>query len=75
MHALVFDPPHGLRMAEATVPRPGPGQALIAVEYAALNWVEVARMDVVHRPGDIVGRDSAGIVVCAAKDGSGPARR
>jgi NADPH:quinone reductase-like Zn-dependent oxidoreductase len=72
MRALVFEPPHGIRMAEVPVPRPGPGQALIAVEYSALNWVEVARMDVVHRPGDILGRDSAGIVVCAAKDGSGP---
>jgi NADPH2:quinone reductase len=73
MRALVFNPPQDLRLTEVAVPRPGPAQALIAVQYSALNWVDVARMDLVHQPGDIVGRDSAGVVIRAAADGSGPA--
>ncbi|GAA1535370.1 zinc-binding dehydrogenase [Kribbella lupini] len=73
MRALVFDPPHGLRMTKVAVPDPGPTEALVAVRYSSLNWVEVARTELVHQAGDVVGRDSAGTVVRAAADGSGPA--
>ncbi|ADB29706.1 Alcohol dehydrogenase zinc-binding domain protein [Kribbella flavida DSM 17836] len=73
MRALVYDPPQSVRMSKIAVPDPGPSDALVAVEYSSLNWVEVARMELVHRPGDVVGRDSAGTVVRAAADGSGPA--
>jgi NADPH:quinone reductase-like Zn-dependent oxidoreductase len=72
MRALVFHPP-GLRMTKVAVPEPGPSEALVAIRYSSLNWVEVARPELVHQPGDVVGRDSAGTVVRAAADGSGPA--
>lgn len=72
MRALVFDPPHGIRLTEVAVPDPGPAAALVAVDYSSLNWVDVARTAMVNRPGGVVGRDSAGTVVRAAADGSGP---
>ncbi|ONI68868.1 alcohol dehydrogenase [Kribbella sp. ALI-6-A] len=72
MRALVFDPP-GLRMTKVAVPEPDPSEALVAIRYSSLNWVEVARTELVHQPGDVIGRDSAGTVVRAAADGSGPA--
>ncbi len=72
MRALVLTR-HGLRMTEVAVPVPGPSEALLAVEYSSLNWIDLARTELVYRPGEVVGRDSAGTVVRAASDGTGPA--
>ncbi|TDC03867.1 alcohol dehydrogenase, partial [Streptomyces sp. 8K308] len=53
-------------------PVPAPHQALIAVESFSLNFGE---LDLLHgeQPGAVLGRDSAGVVVRPASDGSGPA--
>ncbi|MGH3490858.1 MAG: zinc-binding dehydrogenase [Actinopolymorphaceae bacterium] len=74
MRALVADPsaPHGLRLAEAPEPVPAPGQALVQVAATSLNYGELsgARHQI---PGTVLGWDSAGTLVRAASDGSGPA--
>jgi NADPH:quinone reductase-like Zn-dependent oxidoreductase len=76
MRALIVDPdaPFSLRPGEAPDPVPGPGQVLVEVANASLNWGEVNRI----RRGDaaadsVPGWDAAGVVVRAAADGTGPA--
>ncbi len=74
MHALVHDPtaPSALRRTELPDPVPGPGEALIAVSAASLNFLDVAYADTVHGVGAVPGVDAAGVVLAAAADGSGP---
>ncbi|MEU8119712.1 zinc-binding dehydrogenase [Spirillospora sp. NPDC049024] len=74
MRALVYDPdaPQGVRFGEVEEPRPGPSQALVRVEAAALNFGELAFAARQLRPGEVFGKDAAGVVVQAAADGSGP---
>lgn len=74
MRALVVDhsvPAH-VRPGEAPEPTPGPSQVLIEVKAASLNYGELgyARSAV---EGTVLGWDTAGLVVQAAADGSGPA--
>lgn len=74
MRAIVHDPgaPQGLRLAEMPVPRPGPGQVLVAVEAASLNFADIAFLAERGVAGAVPGFDAAGVVVTGAADGSGP---
>ncbi|WP_052851602.1 zinc-binding dehydrogenase [Streptomyces avicenniae] len=74
MRALIHDPdaPRGLRLADdVPAPEPAPDEALVRVAAVSLNFGE---LDLVggNPPGQVVGRDSAGTVLRAAADGSGP---
>ena len=67
MQAIQIDQPGGaevLRLVDLPVPTPGPGQALVRIEAAGVNFV-----DVYHRTGLypnamplVLGREAAGIV-------------
>lgn len=74
MRAIVYDPqaPANLRFDEVGEPSPGEGQAVIEVHAIALNFGEVHFIDQMRLPGEVPGWDSAGVVVQAAADGSGP---
>ncbi|WP_234481307.1 alcohol dehydrogenase catalytic domain-containing protein [Streptomyces sp. MBT49] len=76
VRALVVDPtaPGAVRLAEVSDPTPGPGQVLVAVSHASLNYGDLndARSGRVPE-GAVLGSDAAGVVVQAAADGSGPA--
>ncbi|MHA7662918.1 zinc-binding dehydrogenase [Mycolicibacterium sp. HS_4_1] len=74
MRALVYAPdaPANLRFDEVAEPVATKSQALIAVHAIALNFGELHFIDQMRRPGEVPGWDSAGVVVQAAADGSGP---
>jgi NADPH:quinone reductase-like Zn-dependent oxidoreductase len=74
MLALVVssDSAIGLRLAEAGEPQPAPNEALISVHATSLNRGEL-RLLAMRPNGWIPGQDVAGVVECAAADGSGPA--
>jgi NADPH:quinone reductase-like Zn-dependent oxidoreductase len=74
MRAIVHDPraPHGLRLTEVPSPRPGPGQVLVRVAAASLNFADVAYLADRGVPGAVPGFDAAGVVVIGAADGTGP---
>jgi NADPH2:quinone reductase len=74
MQAILYDPtaPHGLRLDVAPDPQPTQHEALIAVHAFALNFADVAYLAKRRKPGDVVGFESAGTVLQAAADGSGP---
>lgn len=74
VRALVYAPdaPANLRFDEVAEPSPTESQALIDVHAIALNFGELHFIDQMRRPGEVPGWDSAGVVVRAAADGSGP---
>ncbi len=75
MRAIVFDPdaPRNFAFADAPDPVPtAPNELLIEVRAISLNFGEVYYGDNAEHPGDIPGWDSAGVVIAAAADGSGP---
>lgn len=75
MRAIVFDPGAPRKFSFADVPEPkpaAPNEVLIDVRAISLNFGEVYYGDNAEAPGDIPGWDSAGVVVVAAADGSGP---
>jgi NADPH:quinone reductase-like Zn-dependent oxidoreductase len=74
MRAIVHDPeaPHGLRLTEVPSPRPRPGQVLVRVAAASLNFADVAYLDRAM-PGAVPGFDAAGVVAAGDPGGSGPA--
>lgn len=75
MQAIVFDPraPRKFTFAEVADPAPtAPNELLIDVRAISLNFGEVYSVDNADTPGDVPGWDSAGVVVVAAADGSGP---
>ncbi|MHA3020778.1 zinc-binding dehydrogenase [Mycobacterium sp. BMJ-28] len=74
MRAIVYDPQAAanLRFGEVGEPVPDAGQAVIDVHAIALNFGEVHFIDQMRKPGEVPGWDSAGVVVRAAADGSGP---
>lgn len=75
MRAIVFDPsaPRNFTFGDAPEPVPtAPNELLIEVRAISLNFGEVYFVDNAEKPGDIPGWDSAGVVVVAAADGSGP---
>lgn len=74
VRALLVDPeaPRSLRFGEIPEPEPGPGEALVEVRHASMNYGELRWA--LHRPvGAVLGYDVAGVVLRAAADGSGPA--
>lgn len=74
MRAVIYDPEvtANLRLADVEEPRPGDSEALIEVRATALNFGEVRWIDQARKPGEVPGWDTAGVVVRAAADGSGP---
>lgn len=75
MRALVVDhtATAHLSLAEAADPVPAPGEALVRIEAASLNYGEVKGATDPDTPnGALIGWDAAGVVVRAAADGSGP---
>ncbi|MDF3338106.1 zinc-binding dehydrogenase [Mycolicibacterium septicum] len=74
MRALVYDPlaAANLRFDEVAEPSVTESEALIGVHAIALNFGELHFIDHARKPGDVPGWDSAGVVVQAAADGSGP---
>ncbi|MFD8869254.1 MULTISPECIES: zinc-binding dehydrogenase [unclassified Streptomyces] len=74
LRAVIVDPeaPGSLRFADVPEPTPGPGEALIEVRHASMNYGEV-RWAAHQPPGSVMGYDAAGVVLRAAADGSGPA--
>lgn len=75
MKAVIYDPgtARGVRFTDAEEPEPGPSQALVKVEAMSLNFGELAFAARQLRPGQVFGKDAAGVIVRAAADGSGPA--
>ncbi|MGV9455914.1 zinc-binding dehydrogenase [Streptomyces sp. NPDC003635] len=75
VRALVVDPsaPAAVRLAEVADPVAGPGQVLVDVSHASLNYGDLndARSGRVPE-GAVLGSDAVGVVVEAAADGSGP---
>ncbi|MEU6375719.1 zinc-binding dehydrogenase [Streptomyces sp. NPDC046909] len=73
MRALIVDQevPGRLRPGDAPDPEPGPGQVLVEVRHTSLNAAELYFAE--HgAPGQVIGFDSAGVVVRAAANGAGP---
>ncbi|MQY06098.1 zinc-binding dehydrogenase [Actinomadura macrotermitis] len=61
--------------ADVPVPRPAPDEALVRVEAFSVNRGEIFQLQRPperHAPGWRPGKDVAGVVVEAARDGSGP---
>ncbi|MGW2823070.1 zinc-binding dehydrogenase [Streptomyces sp. NPDC001443] len=76
VRALVVDPsaPAAVRLAEVPDPVPGPGQVLVDVSHASLNYGDLNDARSGRVPvGAVLGSDAAGTVVQAAADGTGPA--
>ncbi|MFF4981176.1 zinc-binding dehydrogenase [Streptomyces sp. NPDC001046] len=76
VRALVVDPSASaaVRLTEVADPVPGPGQVLVAVSHASLNYGDLNDARSGRVPvGAVLGSDAAGVVVQAAADGSGPA--
>lgn len=74
MRAIVYDPqaPAKLRFDDVTEPAVADSQALIDVHAIALNFGELHFIEQMRRPGEVPGWDTAGVVIRAAADGSGP---
>jgi NADPH:quinone reductase-like Zn-dependent oxidoreductase len=77
VRALVVDPTApitAVRLGEVPDPVPGPGQALVAVTHASLNYGDLNDARSGRVPvGAVLGSDAAGVVVEPAADGTGPA--
>ena len=74
MRALVHDPgaPQGIAFGDVPDPEPGASEALIRVAATSLNFADVAFLPDRGVPGAVPGFDAAGVVIDAARDGSGP---
>ncbi|MET7936293.1 zinc-binding dehydrogenase [Streptomyces sp. NPDC005322] len=72
IRALIADPraPGAVRFTKIAEPDPGPGEALVEVRHASLNFGELRHGS--WPPGTVLGFDAAGVVVRSAADGSGP---
>ncbi|MEV6940848.1 zinc-binding dehydrogenase [Streptomyces sp. NPDC051172] len=76
VRALVVDPSASaaVRLAEVSDPVPAPGQVLVDVSHASLNYGDLNDARSGRIPvGAVLGSDAAGVVVRAAADGTGPA--
>ncbi|MFF4623728.1 zinc-binding dehydrogenase [Nonomuraea jabiensis] len=71
MRALVVGPGAEGRLAEVPEPAPGPGQALVEVRHASVNFSDLRHMGRLPE-GTVLGYDAAGVVLRAAEDGTGP---
>lgn len=63
---------HRLVLTQIASPEPAPGEVLIRVSNAAVNFLDVAYREANLTDGAVPGVDAAGVVVAAAADGSGP---
>ncbi len=74
MRAVIYDPDAAanLRLADVDEPVADESEAVVEVRSAALNFGEVHFIDRIRKPGEVPGWDTAGVVVQAATDGSGP---
>ncbi|BBY88913.1 zinc-binding dehydrogenase [Mycolicibacterium tokaiense] len=74
MRAIVYNPRAraDLDFADVAEPQPAANEALIEVRAIGLNFGEIHWVDFARQPGEIPGWDSAGVVLQAAADGSGP---
>lgn len=75
VRALVVDPlaPAAVRLAEVPDPVAAPGQVLVDVSHASLNYGDLNDARSGRVPvGAVLGSDAAGVVVQAAADGTGP---
>jgi NADPH:quinone reductase len=74
MRAVVHTPdaPHGLDLGDVPEPEPRPSEALIRVAATSLNFADVAFLRDRQVPGAVPGFDASGVVLSAARDGSGP---
>lgn len=74
MRAVVVTPgaPSGVALGEAPDPTPAQNQALVEVRHSSLNFGDVSQAPSAA-PGSVPGWDASGVVVEAARDGSGPA--
>ncbi|WP_119730114.1 zinc-binding dehydrogenase [Thermomonospora amylolytica] len=73
--ALIVDPsaPDGIGLGEVADPVAGPGQVLIDVLHASLNYADLNNARNGRVPaGAPLGLDAAGVVVQGAAEGSGP---
>ncbi|MFF4355882.1 zinc-binding dehydrogenase [Streptomyces sp. NPDC001604] len=76
VRALVVDPSASaaVRLAEVSDPVPAPGQVLVDVSHASLNYGDLNDARSGRIPvGAVLGSDAAGVVVRAMADGTGPA--
>ncbi|MET7728444.1 zinc-binding dehydrogenase [Streptomyces mirabilis] len=76
VRALVVDAstPAAVRLAEVSDPVAGPGQVLVDISHASLNYGDLNDARSGRTPaGAVLGSDAAGVVVQAAADGTGPA--
>lgn len=72
MRALLRTPA-GFRLDVVPDPEPGPGEVVVGVRAASVNYLDVGYdSHPVHAQGRPPGVDAAGEVVVAAADGSGP---
>ena len=74
MLAIVYAPhsPNTLQLGDVPEPEPANDQLVIAVGATSLNFGEVAYLAERQQAGHVAGNDSAGVVLRAAADGSGP---
>lgn len=74
MRAIVYDPyaRAKLRFDEVDEPAVSASEALIEVQAIALNFGEIRSIELIRKPGEVPGWDTAGVVLRAAADGSGP---
>jgi len=74
MLAIVYAPhsPNDLQLGAVPEPEPADDQLVIAVRATSLNFGEVVYMAERQQAGHVAGNDSAGVVLRAAADGSGP---
>lgn len=74
MRAVIYDPgaPANLRFIDVAEPVVADSAALLETRSVALNFGEVHFISRSRQPGEVPGWDSAGVVVQAAADGSGP---
>ncbi len=74
MRAVVYDPdaPTNLSFGDVADPVPADDEVVVDVKAIALNFGEIHWIENARQPGEVPGWDSAGIVVQAAADGSGP---
>ncbi|MFF4782972.1 zinc-binding dehydrogenase [Streptomyces griseorubiginosus] len=76
VRALVVDPSASaaVRLTEVSDPVPGPGQVLVDVSHASLNYGDLNDARSGRVPvGSVLGSDATGVVIQAAADGTGPA--
>ena len=75
MRAVVYEPhaPGALRLGEVPEPEPGPSETVVRVVATSVNFADVAFLRERQDPGAVPGFDASGVVLAAARDGSGPA--